>query len=141
MGNRISSGRKLWDGKDEQAILHKLEEAFSYDCTDEEACFYADISTSTLYNYQKKNPAFLERKQALKSRVILLARKTVVNNLTKDPNFALRYLERKRSKEFSLRYVSEVKQQSEFDELSDEQLEKIIGVRYSSKKQEVTRSL
>jgi len=30
--------------------------------TDEEACLYAGIGMSTLYNYQKENPVFQERK-------------------------------------------------------------------------------
>ncbi len=131
MGNRNNkskAGRKLWDGKDEQIVLQKLEEAFSYDCTDEEACLYADISPATLYSYQKKNPAFLERKHVLKNRVILLARQTVVAHITKDPNLALRYLERKRPKEFSLRTISEVKVDTSFDQFTDEQLKEMIKV-------------
>jgi len=43
--------------------LQKLEEAFAMGCTDLEACLYADISSSTLYNYQKAHPDFLERKE------------------------------------------------------------------------------
>ncbi len=126
MGNRKTAGRKLWDGKDEQAVLHKLEEAFSLDCTDEEACFYANISTSTLYNYQKRNPVFLERKHALKNRVVLLARKTVVEGLATDANLALRYLERKRAKEFSLRFYATTKIQDDSLNLTQEQIDQII---------------
>ncbi len=38
--------------------LQKLEEAFAMDCTDEEACFYANIAPASLYNYQKQNKGF-----------------------------------------------------------------------------------
>src|SRR3972149_3260101 len=83
-------------------ILAKLETAFSYDCTDEEACFHAGIGTTTLYEYQKNNPEFTERKRALKQRPVLKARETVVKSL-EEVDHAKWYLERKRKKEFSIR--------------------------------------
>ena len=55
-------GRKQWDGKDEALIIKKLEEAFAYDCTDIEACFYAGVSTQSLYKYQKKNLVLKDQK-------------------------------------------------------------------------------
>jgi hypothetical protein len=82
--------------------VNKLEQAFSYGCTDIEACLYAGISKQTLYNYQDKNPEFVDRKEALKETPILLARKTVVEALKDDPALALKFLERKRRDEFSL---------------------------------------
>lgn len=97
-------GRKTFDGKDEKIILLKLEEAFSIGCTDEEACTYADISTSSFYNYQKDRPEFQERKARLKDKPILLARKVVVDAIKdKDTDMAFKYLERKRKAEFGTR--------------------------------------
>lgn len=84
-------------------VLRKLEEAFAWDCTDTEACFYAGIGKTALYEYQKDHPEFAERKEALKGNPILLARQTVVRNLQRDPDLALKYLERKRKDEFSPR--------------------------------------
>lgn len=81
-------------------IISKLEEVFSIGGSDEEACFYAGIGKSTLYNYQKGNPEFVERKEALKERPILKARQTVVKSLD-DPNHAFKFLERKRRQEFA----------------------------------------
>jgi hypothetical protein len=80
-------------------IVNKLEEIFAIGGTDEEACFYADISKQTLYNYQDKNPEFVDRKEALKETPILLARRTIVEAL-KNPLDARWYLEKKRKKEF-----------------------------------------
>ncbi len=51
----------------DEITLQKLEIAFSNDATDEQACFIANISPSSLYNYQKEHPEFLERKRALKA--------------------------------------------------------------------------
>jgi len=64
-----------------EAVLQKLLEAFALGCTDLEACFYADIGKSTLYNYQDANPDFVERKERLKERPVLLARKVIVDAL------------------------------------------------------------
>lgn len=82
-----------------EETLNKLEEIFALGGTDKEACFYAGISHQTLYNYQKDNHEFVERKEALKETPILKARRTVVESL-KDPNHAFRYLEKKRRDEF-----------------------------------------
>jgi hypothetical protein len=83
-------------------ILNKLEEVFAIGGSDNEACFYADIGKSTLYNYQQEHPEFVERKEALKEKPILRARQTVVKALD-NPDMALKYLERKRKQEFSIR--------------------------------------
>lgn len=79
----------------DDAVLHKLEEVFALGGSDAEACLYANISTSTLYNYQKDNPDFLERKNELKQTPILLARQTVVKSLKTDINSAWKMVERK----------------------------------------------
>jgi len=82
--------------------LNKLEEVFAIGGTDEEACFYADISKQTLYNYQAEHPEFVDRKEALKERPILKARQTIVKALD-NPSDAQWYMERKRKKEFASR--------------------------------------
>ena len=84
------------------AVLNKLEEVFAVGGTDEEACFYANISHQTLYDYQKINPKFVDRKEALKKKPILKARRTVVRGLNKADN-ARWFLERKLKKEFATR--------------------------------------
>lgn len=80
--------------------VNKLEQAFAIGCTDEEACVFADISRTTLYDYIKKNPEFADKKEALKKKPILKAKNTVVKNLD-NPDMALKYLERKCKDEFS----------------------------------------
>lgn len=83
--------------------IHKLEEVFALGGSDLEACFYAGISKSALYNYQKDNPDFVERKEALKEQPILKARRSVLKGIDTDPELALKFLERKNKAEFSLR--------------------------------------
>ena len=86
----------------DDSVLQKLQTAFSLGCSDEEASSFAEIAVSTLYNYQKKNPDFLEWKQQLKEKPILKARNTVVKNLD-DPKIALEYLKAKKKDEFGQR--------------------------------------
>lgn len=85
-------------------VVNKLEQAFSMGCSDLEACFYADISKQTLYNYQAKHPEFVDRKERLKERMIFKARTVIADALNKnDENTAKWYLERKKKDEFSTR--------------------------------------
>lgn len=81
--------------------LKKLEEAFLNGATDEQACFYADISHQTLYNYQDKHPEFLERKRGLKGHLLLIAKNNIARKIREgDVNQSQWMLERK-DKEFS----------------------------------------
>lgn len=82
-------------------IIAKLEHAFLLGCTDLEACFYADIGKTTLYQYQENNPDFTERKELLKNNPLFIARKSVIDKMVDDGDLALKYLERKAKDEFS----------------------------------------
>lgn len=83
-------------------VVKKLEEAFSLGCTDEEACIYADICKQTLYNLQDKNQEFLDRKELLKNKPVLEARKAVISSFKSNPNIAFKYLEKRKADEFRL---------------------------------------
>jgi type IV pilus biogenesis protein CpaD/CtpE len=87
----------------QQEILLLLKQAFAIGCSDEEACAYAKIPTSTFYDYQKRHPEFSEEKDRLKQEPILKAKHTIVKSLT-DVKDAQWYLERKKKDEFSLWY-------------------------------------
>ncbi len=81
-------------------VLQKLEDAFQIGATDEEACNSAKIAPQTLYNYQTATPDFVEQKARWKLNPILKAKKTVVDNLERDPHLAMRYLEKRCPDEF-----------------------------------------
>ena len=84
--------------------VRKLEEAFANGATDIQACFYANIGTTALYEYQKKNPKFTERKEGLKSQLGLISKNILAKAIKGgDANKAMWYLERKEKEEFSLR--------------------------------------
>lgn len=83
-----------------EMVLHKLIEAFSIGCSDEEACAFAEISPSTLYDYQKNNPDFSERKECFKNLPTFKARKKLVESLEKDVEMAKWWMQKKRKKEF-----------------------------------------
>lgn len=90
-------------------IINKLEQAYSIDATDEEACIFAGIGMSTLYDYQKQNPDFSERKRLLKDKLTFKARTNIANEINKgDADLSKWYLERKKKKEFSTQVVNEI---------------------------------
>lgn len=64
-------------------ILAKLSEGFSKGFTDEEACLYADIATTTFYRYCTDNEDFREYKETLKKNPLILAKTTIFDNLDK----------------------------------------------------------
>ncbi|QDP60924.1 MAG: hypothetical protein Tp185DCM00d2C31949971_40 [Prokaryotic dsDNA virus sp.] len=78
------------------ATVRKLEEAFAYGCTDAEACAYADIAKTTLYEYCEKHPAFTDRKETLKNMPTFKAKRIIYNALDEaDLNTAHRVVDRK----------------------------------------------
>lgn len=94
--------------------IQKLESAFIAGCTDLEACCYADVSKSTLYDYCQDNPEFSERKETLKNQPIMQARFIIQEALTTgDLNTANRVVDRKEGQK--------IKQESVNVELSHEQ--------------------
>lgn len=87
-----------------QETVRKLEMTASLDCTISEMCFYADISRDTYYRWMKENKELSDRLTALRTAPILKARQEVINGLTGNPEFALKYLERKLPNEFGIKH-------------------------------------
>lgn len=58
-------------------VVRKLEEAFSMGCTDGEACAYAEIGRSTLFDYIEENPEFSDRKETLKNMPSFKAKRII----------------------------------------------------------------
>ena len=106
-----------------EITVQKLEEAFALGCTDVEACFYAGIVKQTLYEYENKHPEFNDRKAALKESPVLLARTSVVKAIPGDPDLALKYLERKKKDEFSLRQETAISCSLDLENATREELE------------------
>lgn len=90
-------GRKMFDGKDPQEIIKKLENAFSHGLTDEQAQFLAGISESSFLRYLKKNPEFRRRKEQLKGSPDILAQKTIISVIGQ-PQWAAWWLKHKTDK-------------------------------------------
>lgn len=85
-----------------EAVLNKLTFAFARGLTDREACLYADISTTTLYDYCTENPAFAEQKELLKEQPKMRAKLNVTDAIeNNDKDMSKWYLERKAKDEFS----------------------------------------
>lgn len=84
-----------------EEVRSKLEQAFLMGCADKDACLFADISPATLYNYQKENSEFLERKGLLKRNPFLKSKIAVLQAIENgNVGVAQWYLE-KRDKQFA----------------------------------------
>jgi hypothetical protein len=81
-------------------VIAKLEQAFSFGCSDREACLYACIDPKTLYRYLNENPEFRQRRDLLKETPVLLARQSVINGFKKDHWVAWEYLKSRKPDEF-----------------------------------------
>ena len=89
--------------------LRLLKEAFLRDCTDEEACQYAEIASSTFYDYQKAHPEFSEQKKLWKTNVKLKARFNIADGIEKgDKELSKWYAERKFGDEFIARQKQDI---------------------------------
>jgi hypothetical protein len=88
-----------------EKVKDKLIEAFKFGCTNVEAALYAGISEATLTRFFAKpqNQDFKDMCTSLKETPALEARVTLVKALKKSAYYALKYLERKKSDEFSIR--------------------------------------
>lgn len=85
-----------------KAVVRKLEEGFLLGLSDREACLYADIAPSTLYEYCREHEEFSERKELLKEQVKLRAKLNVAEVIRRgDIDISLWYLQRKAKDEFS----------------------------------------
>lgn len=97
-------------------VIGRIEEAAALDASVEEMAFYAGINRDTLYSKLQDDKDFSDRVEALRSRPIMKARKTIVDSL-EDVDGAQWYLERKRKREFSTRveHADEVDVKVTFD--------------------------
>lgn len=90
---------------DRDAVLPKLVEAFKKDATREEACRKAKIGTTTFERYMKDDEEFRGQIEDAQDYALEMAKEGVVNHLEKkrDPDFALRFLERRQRARYALR--------------------------------------
>lgn len=85
-------------------VIAKLEEAFSNDATDLQACFLAGISKDALYDYQKEYPEFYDRKMMLKGMTTYQAKINIKNKVMDGDVPTSQWLaERKEKQEYSTR--------------------------------------
>lgn len=84
--------------------LSKLDEGFLLGLSDSECCLYADISTSAFYRYIDKHPEYRERKERLKKRPTIQAKKNIMDLLDNGDEITSRWYLEKRSDEFSSKH-------------------------------------
>jgi len=106
-------------------VREKLLQAFAWGCGIKEAALFSGIAPRTVDYLFEKEPDFRDMCFELQDSPVFQARATLVTALAKSPYYALKYLERKRPEEFSLR----VKQTFEEPEaLTEEEMDAINEV-------------
>ena len=86
--------------------IERLIAAFKMDAAIMEACAYAGITYEQYKYFNEIHPDFSTVKQLCNELPTLQARQEVVRGIANDKEFALKYLERKKKNEFSLRVES-----------------------------------
>ena len=85
-----------------EKTVNKLEEAFSIGADIPAACYFANISKQTYYNWINDNKELKEEFDRLREKPVMRAYRTVSDDLNKSET-AKWFLERKRRNEFAPR--------------------------------------
>lgn len=114
-----------------KAVIQMLEEGFHMGLTDREACSYAGIGASTLYDYCRENPQFSEQKELLKENVRAKAKINIYHAIEEgDIPISKWYLERRSRAEFSTKQEMDISgklaMENPFSGLTTEDLKKMI---------------
>ncbi|EAC8477277.1 hypothetical protein JH67_02970 [Listeria monocytogenes] len=120
--------------------IQKLEDAFLKGLSDREACLYAGIAPSTLYDYCKANPDFSERKELLKEQVKMNAKINIANKIEQgNIDLSQWYLARKEPEEFGnqqkIEHSGSMDINARYAEMSDLELEE-LAKRYEAVNQQ-----
>lgn len=98
--NVVFTDNAWWSNR---AKVENLISAFKLDCSVGEACVHAGITHDQWQYFIEKHPDFSVVRGLISELPTLRARQEVVLGLANDKEFALKYLERKKKNEFSLR--------------------------------------
>jgi len=121
-GTKTKMGRPL--SLEDPVILEKFKAAQRLDANIEASCAYAGIAVKTYYNHVDRKPEFLQEMQIIRKDPYLKALNAVVEHLSKDPEFALKYLERRARNEFSTQnnVVAQVETSNKYQDLPAEDI-------------------
>lgn len=103
-----------------EKVISKLEEAYSWDATDLEATLHAGIALTALYQYQRKNPEFKQRKEQLKKLVTLHAKRNIHSGVVvQNDSASSKWVLERRAKED---YSTQINNNQRFVDKNDEDL-------------------
>lgn len=109
-----------------------LEPYLKIGLTLHEACKQSRIPYTTVIKYKKDNEDVCRQLDALEDYAVVIAKMTLMKGIKEDPNLALKYLERVRRNEFSLKTEQDSKYQIEIKpiislELAEKGIPPILG--------------
>lgn len=83
--------------------VERLISSYKIQSTDKEACYYAGITINQLKYFRKTHAEFSSIKEACRQSLFLKAREAIAREIPRNPEFALKFMERKKREEFGLR--------------------------------------
>lgn len=83
--------------------LTNIQPYLEVGCSLYESCLHGLVPYTTVVDYQKNDEEIRKKIERMQNMHILRARESVVNGMVENPDLALKYLERKKKDEFSLR--------------------------------------
>lgn len=75
-------------------VIRKLKTAFMMGCNVKEARQYAGVSSSTFYDWKKREPELSEELEDFRVNPVLVAKASLMKGIKDNPNLALKFLER-----------------------------------------------
>lgn len=95
----------------DEAVVRKLEDALSWDCTVEEACAHAGIGVRTYYDERDRNEEFAQRMERAQQFPFVLAKKVLVVAMKEnDGNLAMKFLKNRQRDRYHEKVEQDVKQ-------------------------------
>lgn len=83
--------------------IANIEPFMEQGLTMHEACLQADVPYRTVKDYYDNDEEVRKKIMRLEQYAIVVAKNTLMKGIRRDPDLALKYLERKKKDEFSLR--------------------------------------
>lgn len=93
---------------DVNEYLANIEPFMQQGLTMHEACLQSYTPYRTMKDYYDNDEAVRIKVQRMEQYAVVVAKETLLKGIKRDPNLALKYLERKKKDEFSLRTETDV---------------------------------
>lgn len=93
---------------DIEQYLTEIQPYLEVGCSLHESCLHAVVPYTTVVDHMKRDDEIRKKIERMENVPILIARQSVVGTMAENADLALKYLERKKKDEFSLKSEQEI---------------------------------